>query len=83
MSGRGAQGGRVWLEYAAIAQALATIVPALGQMKPQQLRTTKEMAERLRVSSKTLLRRKRRGELEPAIQVGKLIRWRDTLLDLL
>ena len=77
------KGEGAWLKDAAIAQALAPIVTALGQMKPQQLLTTKEMVERLRVRSKTLLRRKRRGELEPAIQVGNLIRWKTTLPDLL
>ena len=64
-----------WREYAGIAQALATVIAAIDQVKPQSLLTTKEMAERLGVSPQTLLRRKRTGELSPAVAVGKFIRW--------
>jgi hypothetical protein len=34
------------------------------------------MADRLSVSPKTLLKHKARGDLKPAVQRGKLIRWR-------
>lgn len=64
----------MWPEYAQIAQALAT-VETKTQQQPEYL-STREMAARLGVSTKTLLRRKQRGQLAPALQVGKLIRWR-------
>jgi DNA-binding transcriptional MerR regulator len=63
-----------WAEYAHIAQALASVNSR--QEHQAEFLSTREMAERLGVSPKTLLRRKRRGELVPAIQAGKLIRWR-------
>ncbi|MBI4382370.1 MAG: hypothetical protein HY574_14425 [candidate division NC10 bacterium] len=62
-----------WPEYAQIAQALATIHAKNEQ--PAEYLSTRQMAARLGVSPKTLLRRKRRGQLAPAIQVGRLIRW--------
>jgi hypothetical protein len=40
------------------------------------LLTTAEMAETLAIKPKSLLRRKSRGQATPALQNGKLIRWR-------
>jgi excisionase family DNA binding protein len=65
-----------WSEYAATAAALATVMGAMDQRETQKLLTTREMAEQLGISEKTLLRHNRRGTLHPAVRVGKLIRWK-------
>jgi|RhiMetdeSRZDD1v2_1073273.scaffolds.fasta_scaffold01324_27 hypothetical protein len=70
------QDAEVWAEFIQTAQGLATIAPMLAPDRRGHLLTTAEMAERLRVTPKTLLKRKARGELRPAFQRGKLIRWR-------
>ena len=41
-----------------------------------QGKTNPEIAKSLNLSPKSLLRRKARGEIRPAVQRGKLIRWR-------
>jgi len=71
-----AQDAEVWAEFIRAAQGLATIAPMLAPDRRGHLLTTAEMAERLRVTPKTLLKRKARGELRPAFQRGKLIRWK-------
>jgi hypothetical protein len=38
--------------------------------------TTAEMARRMGIAPKTLLKHKALGKVRPAIQRGKLIRWR-------
>jgi predicted DNA-binding transcriptional regulator AlpA len=71
-----------WEEYVRLAASLA----ALGQVtRPEHggpLLTTEAMAARLGVSSRTILRRRKRGELTPAVQLGKrgraALRWRGT-----
>jgi len=65
-----------WTEYIATVQALAAIVPCLAPERGGALLTTAEMAGRLGISAKTLLRRKSDGGIRPALQRGKLIRWR-------
>jgi hypothetical protein len=65
-----------WPDYIAVVHALAAIVPSLAPENGGALLTTAEMAERLGISSKTLLRQKAAGGLRPALQRGKLIRWR-------
>jgi hypothetical protein len=65
-----------WAEFIRAVQGLATIAPMLAPDRGGHLLTTAEMAERLRVTPKTLLKRKARGEVRPAFQRGKLIRWR-------
>ncbi len=65
-----------WAEYRETARALAEILAQLAPERRGALLTTAEMAERYGISPKTLLRRKARGEVQPAVQRGKLIRWR-------
>ncbi len=65
-----------WPEYREAARALAEILAQLAPERGGALLTTAEMAERYGISPKTLLRRKARGEVRPAVQRGKLIRWR-------
>jgi hypothetical protein len=62
-------------EYRETAQALAVITPALAPERGGSLLTTAQMAERLAISPKTLLKRKARGEIQPALTRGKFIRW--------
>lgn len=65
-----------WGEYIATVTALGTALEHVAPGKRGELLTTLEMARRLSLSPKTLLRRKARGEIRPALQRGKLIRWR-------
>ena len=65
-----------WSEYRATAEALAVILPNIAPGRSGELLTTKQMAARLQVEAKTLLRRKARGDLRPAVVRGKFIRWR-------
>ena len=65
-----------WPDYIATVHALAAIVPNLAPERGGPLLTTGEMAARFRISPKTLLKRKAHGEIRPALQRGKLIRWR-------
>lgn len=62
---------------------LTTYTQVLAQLAPGAhggLLSTKEMAERLNIAPKTLLRRKAKGQVRPALQLGKrgraAIRWR-------
>jgi hypothetical protein len=63
-------------ELRATAVALATMSTQLTPGSRGELLTTAEMAERLHLASKTLLKRVRKGEIRPALRRGKLIRWR-------
>src|SRR4029453_9518598 len=65
-----------WAEDRGTASALAQVFAHVAPGRRGELLTTKAMAERLSISSKTLLRRKARGEIRPTLQRGKLIRWR-------
>ena len=65
-----------WADYIATVHALAAIVPSLAPERGGALLTTGEMAARLGISAKTLLRQKSTGGIRPALQRGKLIRWR-------
>jgi hypothetical protein len=66
--------------------ALAELLPLVGplaallpQLEPEArgaLLTTRELADRLGVQPKTVLRRRAKGELRPALASGRLIRWR-------
>lgn len=64
----------IWKAYV---EAVAALVAVLGAVtgEPTYL-TTKQLADRLQVTSKTVLRRKKRGQLTPALVAGKLIRWK-------
>jgi Helix-turn-helix domain len=73
-------GGAVWPEYAALAGALATVVAQLVPGARGELLTTAQMAERLHVKPKTLLKWRKAGKVTPAEQLGKrgraAIRWK-------
>jgi hypothetical protein len=68
-----------WPAYTETATALATIASRLATARDGYLLSTAEMAERLGISSKTLLRRKAKGEIRPALQLGRrgraALRW--------
>jgi hypothetical protein len=73
-------GEDVWAAYS---DALRALVAITGQLAPEHggpLLSTAELAQRLNVSPKTILRRKARGELRPAVVMGKrgrsALRWR-------
>jgi hypothetical protein len=67
-----------WPAYCETAATLATI--ARQSRENGALLTTGELAERLNVSSKTILRRAKRGELKPALRAAArgsgALRWR-------
>jgi hypothetical protein len=72
--------GAAWIELVATASALAAVA---AQNRPEargQLLTTAEFAERCGVRPKTILRKKARGEIRPAVQLGTrgraALRWR-------
>jgi hypothetical protein len=59
---------------------LAALLPHLTPGSRGELLTTKQMAERLGISPKTLLKRKATGEIRPALRLGArgraAIRWK-------
>jgi hypothetical protein len=67
-----------WPEYRETAATLATI--ARQARESGALLTTGELADKLGVSSKTILRRAKRGELKPALRAAArgsgALRWR-------
>src|SRR5437879_5931860 len=65
-----------WSAYTETVRTLALLVPTLSPERCGELLTTAEMAARIGIKPKTLLRRKARGQIRPAMQAGKLIRWR-------
>ena len=65
-----------WAPYLATLATLAHVLDHVTPGRRGELLTTSQMAARLNLSPKTLLRRKARGEIRPAVQRGKLIRWR-------
>jgi hypothetical protein len=69
-------GEDLWGEYRS---TVATLVAAMAQLAPGthgELLTTKEMASRLNLTPKTLLKRRARGQIKATLAKGKLIRWR-------
>jgi hypothetical protein len=67
-----------WTSYTDTVMALASVVQNLAPERSGELLTTAEMATRLGIKPKTLLKHKGRGQIRPALQAGKLIRWRGT-----
>lgn len=65
-------------ELVMVAGTLAALLPQLEPEARGALLTTRELAERLGVAPKTVLRRRARGQLHPAHESGRLIRWRAT-----
>jgi hypothetical protein len=67
-----------WPAYLAVVSALSALVADTAPGRRGELLSTRQMAERLGIAPKTLLRRKARGDVRPAMQAGKLIRWKGT-----
>ncbi len=65
----------VWPDFLETVKVLAGLTPASQPGSDGAMLTTKDMAERLGISPKTLLRRRKNGEIRPAVQRGKLLRW--------
>jgi hypothetical protein len=65
-----------WEPYLATLNTLAAILPHVAPGARGELLTTKQMAERLGIAPKTLLKHKSHGAVRPALQRGKLIRWK-------
>jgi hypothetical protein len=61
---------------------LAAVLPSIAPERRGALLTTAQMAERMNVTPKTLLRRKARGLIRPAMVLGKrgsgALRWSGT-----
>ena len=64
-----------WPDYQETLRTLAALLPHLGPERGAML-TTAEMADRLGVAPKTLLRHKAKGRIRPAVAQGKLLRWK-------
>jgi predicted DNA-binding protein (UPF0251 family) len=67
-----------WSAYVEAVEALAAVLPRLDRGADGALLSTAEMAHRLGVAPKTLLRHVARGSVTPALRRGKLIRWKGT-----
>ena len=65
-----------WEPYLATLNALVAVLPHLAPGARGELLTTAQMAARLGVAPKTLLKHKAAGAVKPALQRGKLIRWK-------
>ena len=63
-----------WPEY----RETALVVASLQEQAEPEMLTTKDMATRLGVSVKTLLRHKQKGHITPTVKQGKLLRWSGT-----
>ena len=65
-----------WEPFLATVNTLAAVLPHITPGTRGELLTTKQMAERLGIAPKTLLKHKSNGAVKPALQRGKLIRWK-------
>ena len=61
--------------YESALQTLAALLPHLAPVQGDWL-TTSQMAERLGMKPKTLLRHKKNKKITPTIAEGKLLRWK-------
>jgi hypothetical protein len=72
--------GGLWREYAEVAAALAAVLVGIAPGRRGELLTTQQMAEKLGIAPKTLLRQKAKGLVQPALQLGRrgraALRWR-------
>jgi hypothetical protein len=59
-----------WPEYRELAVAIATVATQVVPGVRGELLTTKQLAERLQVAPKTILRRAKRGELAGVVRFG-------------
>ncbi len=67
--------GRAWPAYLEAARTLAALLPVLSPAQ-NRLLTTAELAARLGISPKTLRKRRALGLARPALEHGRLLRWR-------
>jgi hypothetical protein len=67
--------GEGWSDYLEVARTLAAIWPLLVPAQ-HRLLTTAELAAQLKISPRTVRRRKALGLLQPALEHGRLFRWR-------
>jgi hypothetical protein len=67
-----------WLPYIEAVRTLALLIANLAPERRGAYLTTAQMAERLNLSPKTLLKHKANGRIWPTLQRGKLIRWKGT-----
>jgi hypothetical protein len=65
-----------WEPYLATLNTLAAVLPHVTPGARGELLTTAQMAARLGLRPKTLLKHKAAGVVKPALQRGKLIRWK-------
>jgi len=65
-----------WRPYCETILALATVEARLVPGEHGELLTTAQMADRLGLKPKTLLRHAAAGAVKPALRRGKLIRWK-------
>jgi hypothetical protein len=65
-----------WAELLPTLEAAARLDACLTPGAHGELISTKELAARLGVTPKTILKRKGKGQLTPALQRGRLIRWK-------
>jgi DNA-directed RNA polymerase specialized sigma24 family protein len=65
-----------WAEYLTAAVALAQLEPATGAGARGRLLSTRELAEAMGISTRTIRRHKAAGRLAPAAQLGRTARWR-------
>jgi hypothetical protein len=65
-----------WQAFSHTAMALAQISAQVAPGSQGELLTTREMAERLGLAPKTLLKHAAAGTVRPAVRKGKLIRWK-------
>jgi hypothetical protein len=67
-----------WPEYVEAVKVFILVLSNLTSDRQGAYLTTAQMAERLNLSPKTLLKHKASGRIRPAVQQGKLIRWKGT-----
>jgi hypothetical protein len=69
-----------WPAFCEASQALAAVLPVIAPGARGELLTTQQMAERLGIAPKTLLRRRARGQVKAPVQLGErgraALRWR-------
>lgn len=69
---------RAWRPYTDAARALAAVAPLTTPEARGALLTTQQLADRLQVSTRTVRRRAKRGELQPVRMGGRgraALRW--------
>ncbi len=65
----------LWIELCEVVRTLTQLRTALLPEHGGPMLTTAEMAARLGIEAKTLLRHKKNGKIRPTVQQGKHLRW--------